>query len=167
VAGEALKFDLRTEPDTKVLSFALSRFAEYVDDMTTLFEAFDPLFRGAMQKQFASEGGYGSGGWAALSPAYAAWKAEHFPGRPIGVLRGHLRSAMTGGSGYSSEIEPHRASYGLAGGPAAEYGQYFDQGGRGPARPVVRMPSSEGRTWGKVAHSWLYDQAVLAGWGSY
>lgn len=166
MAGEAIRFDLRATPDTRVLSFAASRMAKDMDDMSSLFEEFDPLFQAAMGRQFSSQGGYGAGGWAALSPAYRAWKVKHgFPGT-IGVLHGHLRAGMTGGSGYTAEITNRTASYGLGGGPATEYGRYFDSGGSGPARPVIRMPQTEGREWGKVAHKWIASQARKSGWGS-
>jgi len=35
------------------------------------------------------------GGWAQLSPTYAAWKSQHFPGRPLLVLTGQMERETT------------------------------------------------------------------------
>lgn len=45
-------------------------------------------------EQFASEGAHGLGGrWQPLNPDYAAWKDEHYPGRPMLVRTGAMRDA--------------------------------------------------------------------------
>lgn len=37
----------------------------------------------------------GEGSWPPLSPTYAAWKAQAFPGQPLLVLSGDLRGQLT------------------------------------------------------------------------
>jgi len=160
------KFELHTEPDLKVLAFRVRGLINRMEDMRPLLTGFGELFKGAMSLQFATEGRYGSGGWAALSPAYAKWKAEHFPGRPIGVLHGFLRSGMTGGAGYSQHILRQSADYGLGAGPAVEYGKYFDAGGRGPARPVIRFGAGESAKWRRFTETWAHESARASGWGA-
>lgn len=150
MAGATL-FSFTTIPPIAGMTFALNARADDVADLRSLLEAFGPVFRAHMQEQFASEGEL-AGGWAPLSPAYAAWKAEHYPGRPIGVLEGHLRSAMTGAAGYTEDIGSDAASYGLGGGPATEYGHYFAS-----ARPVVKWGSEQVRDYQKAAHNWLVN----------
>jgi hypothetical protein len=163
---EFVKFTLRTDPSTEVLKFRVRGLITGISDMRGLFTGFGELFKAAMQKQFASEGG-ASGGWAALSPAYAAWKAEHgFPGM-IGVLHGFLRSGMTGGAGYTQHVHKTSADYGLGGGPALAYGGYFDGGNtRGmPARKVIAFGAGERATWRRLVEEWAYETAVKSGWG--
>jgi hypothetical protein len=163
MAEPFIKFDVRTEPDMNGFAFATGRFAHRVEDWHPVLEAFGELFKGAMQKQFASEGGAG-GGWAPLSAAYAAWKETHFPG-PIGVLHGFLRSGMTGGAGYSQHVRKDSADYGLESGPATKYGGFFDQGtDKMPARKVIAFDSGESRRWQKVVHDWMTTLAFENGW---
>lgn len=155
MAGATL-FSFTTVPPIEGMTFALSERADAVEDLHSLLEAFGPVFRRHMQEQFATEGAL-AGGWADLNPRYEAWKSEHYPGRPIGVLTGALRSAMTGGAGYTEDIGSDTASYGLGGGPATVYGKYFAGGGRGPARPVLKWGSAQVRDYQKAAHLWLVD----------
>lgn len=164
MAGDAIKFSVRTDPNLEAFAFATGRFANKVEDWRPLLEAFGELFKGNEQRQFASEGG-NSGGWAPLTEAYDAWKQAHFPG-PIGVLHGFLRSAMTGGDGYTQIVGKTEASYGLGGGPATVYGKYFDGGNtRGmPARKVIAFDSGERARWQKLVHLWLVDLAFENGW---
>jgi hypothetical protein len=155
-----IRFDLSVHPDVRVLSFTLSRMAGELDDMSMLFESLGEAFKRSMTKQFDSQGSWGSGGWAPLSPAYRAWKLAHgYPG-VIGVRTGALKAAMTGGEGYTQAITKHTASFGLGGGPAAEYGHFFDK-----VRPVIRLPRSQAPAWGKIAHQWMATEARTAGWG--
>jgi hypothetical protein len=46
-------------------------------------------------EQFRTEGAFGGTPWAPLSPAYAAWKAIHYPGRGILYREGDLRMAVS------------------------------------------------------------------------
>jgi hypothetical protein len=46
-------------------------------------------------QQFATEGAFGGRPWAPLSPAYAAWKAIHYPSRGILYAEGDLRMAVS------------------------------------------------------------------------
>ena len=163
MAAPAIKFQLVTVPPLGNLVFAANRTKRSLDDLSELFEVYEQLFRAGMKEQFTRQGAWGNtGGWADLSEQYAKWKAKHFPGRPIGFLRGHLRQAMTGGSGYTAEIAKTEASFGMGGGPALAYGKYFSGGGRGPARPVITFPASFKRESEKSAQRWLMNVAQQA-----
>jgi hypothetical protein len=41
-----------------------------------------------------TRGGVYGGQWANLSPGYAAWKGQHFPGRPMEVQTGKMRDSF-------------------------------------------------------------------------
>ena len=166
-AGPGFVFDVKTSPEISVLRFRVTGLIARFSDFTTLFEGFGELFKANEQEQFAGEGAF-SGGWAPLSPVYAAWKASHgFPG-VIGVLHGFLRSGMTGGAGYTQHVHKTSADYGLGGGPATKYGQYFDGGNtRGmPARTVIAFGPGARGEWRKLAEDWAFDNAVAGGWGA-
>lgn len=160
--GMGTLFAFETMPPIEGMVFALNQAADNVEDMTELVEGFGVIFTDLMIEQFASEGSL-AGGWAALLPAYETWKQEHYPGRPIGVLEGHLRNAMTGGAGYTKHVSKDSGDFGLGGGPATVYGKYFSGGGKGPARPVVKWSGSESRRFQKFAHVWLHEQLDVIG----
>jgi hypothetical protein len=165
MAEEFLKFELTTEPEMKVLAFRVNGLITGISDLRPLFLGFGALFRGAMQKQFAT-GGAASGGWAKLSPAYSKWKADRFPGRPIGVLHGDLMRGMTGGAGYGEEIHKDWASFGLYTGPAEEHAGYFDAGtDKMPARPVIRFEPGESAKWRRLTEDWALETTAKSGWG--
>jgi hypothetical protein len=162
MAGPSVLFELHTDPPIEGMRFALDRAADNVSDFTSLLEGFGEIFRGHMTRQFVTEGSL-AGGWADLSEPYATWKAEHYPGRPIGVLSGALRSAMTGSAGYEEKITSDEASYGMsAASSATPYGKYFAGGGRGPARPVIQWGSAQSRDYQKFAHEWLIQALAVA-----
>lgn len=54
----------------------LLRFSQRVDDMSPAFEAVADEFLRLEHAQFATEGGYASGGWRPLAPSTVARKAR-------------------------------------------------------------------------------------------
>jgi len=78
-------------------------------DLSPAFAQIADNFVEGEEQVFAREGAYdGALPWASLSPAYAAWKARHYPGARILHASGRLEDAMTGGAGSIREIEPLR-----------------------------------------------------------
>ena len=67
----------------------------------SLYE-FEPEFNeiGKMQAEFYGNDAFNSRGsvygqeWTPLNPAYAAWKAQNYPGRPMEVQSGEMRSSF-------------------------------------------------------------------------
>jgi hypothetical protein len=85
----------------------LLRFGERAGDLRPAFEAISDDFYEIEKQQFASEGGFASAGWPALSENYARWKAKHFPGKPILQRSGALMESLTNpfASGAVHEID--------------------------------------------------------------
>lgn len=73
----------------------IDRWTGRLQNMHPAFEAIADFQAQEWQKQFATQGAHMSGRWAPLSAPYAAWKAVHFPGRPILVRTGRLRQSLT------------------------------------------------------------------------
>lgn len=152
--------------------YAFSRFAESIDDWRPAFSQIVADFKEGQNKQFQSEGGYGSGGWAGLSPAYARWKDEHKPGMPILVFSGLLRRAATNpqvvmtrdtlvitidDSGSYKVFSKSRGQLITKRKPAVA-GYHQEGGGHLPARKVVQLPQSQVVRWRKIFHSFLVSQ---------
>lgn len=128
------------------LDRTLADLEENVEDARPVWDAIaDSLVR-AERRQFATEGGYASGGWAPLSPNYAAWKARHYPGKKILHREGDLEGSLTRRPLGIEVIEPSFAVLGSD----VEHGKYHQGGlGRNPQRRPVELPASLRREWAK------------------
>lgn len=61
-------------------------------------ERYIPWYQGEIQQNFETEGELTRNGWPDLTPAYAAWKARHFPGTKIMERTRRLRDSMSVGA---------------------------------------------------------------------
>lgn len=103
-------------------------------------------------EKFSSQGP----GWKPLSPAYASWKAEHFPGRPILVRKGTMREELLtitkGGtsrvSGNTLDITPRTPYFGV-----------HQRGGKHiPKRQMIDLQALEPKSHAYIEH-WLTGRA--------
>lgn len=139
------------------LSRTLARSLEAVDDLRPVWEVLAERFVALELRQFATEGKYGSGGWAPLSPRYAEWKARHYPGKTILRRTDDLWKSLTHRPLGIEVIEPHFAVFGSA----VEYGRYHQEGGPNlPRRRPVEFPESERREWVKVLQRFIVTGEV-------
>lgn len=138
-----MRFTFAVEGEAQV-DRTLARFADNVGDATPVWNKLADRFATVERRQFDSEGAYGSGGWPALSPKYAAWKARHFPGAPILVRSGELRDSLTERPFGIEVIQPGSMTIGSG----TEYGRYHQGGaGNNPQRRPVELPENERREW--------------------
>jgi phage gpG-like protein len=80
----------------EVLNRAFNRVEEYISDFRSIWPDVATEIYAINAEQFQSEGSAGaSGKWAALSPAYARFKAKAFPGQPILQAEGHMIASLT------------------------------------------------------------------------
>lgn len=156
---------------------AFSRFGEDVSDWTPALRAIAEDFRKGEVKQFLTEGGYGSGGWKALSPKYRAWKEEHAPGRPTLVFSGLLRKAacnprivitkdsltITIDDSGSYQVFSKRLGRVVTRHKPATAGFHQTGGGRLPKRPVIEIPESQRIRWAKIFQDWLVSRRITGG----
>ena len=85
------------------------------------------------ERVFTTEGAAGLGRWRPLSPAYARWKAVHFPGRPILTRTGALRTAA------KQVLAQTDTRLVMGPGHRVPYAIFHEMGTRKmPARPFVR-----------------------------
>ena len=133
------------------LERTLARFDANVDDMTPAWEAMADEFAAIERRQFATQGRYASGGWAPLSPRYAAWKARHYPGKPILQREGDLVESLTRRPFGIEVITPDT----MVVGSDVEYGRYHQHGDGLPRRRPVELRESDRRKLTKIAHRYL------------
>jgi phage gpG-like protein len=134
-----------------------SRWTEGVEDLGPAFETITEDFYQISADQFESEGRYGSGGWVALSPRYAAWKAKAYPGAKVLEREGWLKGALTGQNDYRiREIGKHELQMGAN----LPYGLYHQTGTRRmPARPPIQLTEVDKTRWAKIVHKYLFEVA--------
>lgn len=127
------------------------RMIDAATDARPAWEAMADSFQQAEARQFRTEGLYGSGGWAPLSPRYAAWKARHYPGATILVRTGDLRDSLTRRPFGVEVILPRRAIFGSD----VRYGGFHQRGDGVPRRRPVELPESLRRRWVKILQRFL------------
>lgn len=122
--------DVILEGDRQVLA-KLDVIRKRMRDLRWLWSTVTELF---VEKEKLWFAGKGQGRWAPLSPTYATWKAIHYPGRPLMVRSGDLRSQLTS-SRKAVLAETDRQ---LFVGTAIPYAVFHQEGtSKMPARPPL------------------------------
>jgi len=87
-----IRFEIEVDGEQQ-LDRALSRFGDRLRNIQPFFEIAADMVAGFVRAQFESEGGR-TGGWAALSPRYAAYKLAKVGPQPILVFTGRMRQSL-------------------------------------------------------------------------
>jgi len=153
VASIVFKFD-----GLESFALTLARFQDNIGAAEPAFEAMADHQATVNTQQFNSRGGYGSGGWAPLSPAYAAWKSKHHPGKPLMELSGDLRDSLTKRPFGIDVIK----SDGMVIGTQVSYAPYHQHGTPTmPARPLFGTPQgADTKVFAKILQSWIVKGTV-------
>jgi phage gpG-like protein len=69
----------------------LDRYGRHISGMWRVYDRIAVAFRALERTWFRTRG---EGSWPALDPVYAAWKAVHFPGKPMMVREGKLYDSL-------------------------------------------------------------------------
>ena len=133
----------------------LSRFfdlsSSLLSDMTGIFLRWGEDFRETQHGVFASEGAFeGRSRWEELSPRYREWKEANYPGQPILVLTGRMRSGLTDkeDSDHIEEIDSTNFAIGVR----SDYAQFHQTGtGRMPQRKVIELTEPQKLRWVQIA----------------
>jgi phage gpG-like protein len=87
-------FNVAVTGENELLAALTALNAEF-RDMRPVWPKVSLVFDRMERDQFVGQGVGSAGGWKALSPAYAKWKAVHFPGKPILFRTGDLVRSLT------------------------------------------------------------------------
>lgn len=130
----------------------------YIDAATDLTAAWGEVATLVAEMNRATFERGDAGGWAPLSPAYAAEKARTFPGRPILVRTGNLYDSLTTDFDVH-EIGPLRMAVGTQ---LNQYGRYHQTGrpSRGlPKRSPVVFDEPSKRDVVRIVQRHLHEAA--------
>lgn len=148
-----VRFTLTIDGDEEI-DRTLAAYTTRVQDLRPLFATLADRFATVEAGQFASQGALGSGGWAPLSPAYAAWKARRYPGAGILHRTGTLAASLTTRPFGVEDITRDQAVFGTR----VPYAGYHQAGtDRMPPRPPIQFPDSEKRAWVTAIQRFLHD----------
>jgi phage gpG-like protein len=152
-----VRFTFTVEGETQI-DRTLLRWADNLDNPIPLWDQLADRFATAEARQFSSEGAYGSGGWTPLSPVYAAWKANAYPGKRILERTGELVRSLTRRP-FGVEVLTKRA---MTVGSGIDYGRYHQRGGGTlPQRRPVELPESERRVWVRYIQNFIRTGHVV------
>lgn len=145
---------------------ALSRVLQDIsDDVQNWRPALEQMAADFYQTQgnvFQNEGSFeGLSGWPPLSPQYAIWKSNNYAGRPMLVLTGRLRAALTtpGAPGSIKQLDDRNLTLGVDV-PVGSYNLarlHQDGTSRMPARPVLRLTDPQRSRWVRYLHTHLWE----------
>lgn len=128
----------------------LADYAEAAADMRPVWGDLANLFAKQNREQFDTQGARGAGGWAALSPAYAAWKARAYPGKTILRRTDALYESLTARPFGVEVIEAKvmRLGTDVKSDDGFDYPRAHQQGTeRMPRRRPVVLTEADRRTW--------------------
>lgn len=145
----------------KQVSRDLMRFGERADDMTPALSELADDFLRIEKKQFRSQGGYASGGWAPLAPSTLLAKAQRgLDPRKLHATLALRRSLTSRGGDHVRRIYPDRMEVGTQ----VDYAIFHQHGtSRMPRRRPVELRGSDRRRWIKVLQRFLVYGEVGGG----
>lgn len=99
------------------------------------------------------------GGWRPLSPEYAGWKRNRYPGRPLLIASGEMQQAVTrtNNSQFVFDRKPSRVTLG-SNSPLAGYHQAGTD--RMPSRPLFVNDRSWGKEVGEIVRDYLFASEI-------
>lgn len=133
-----------------------------IDDLRPLWPVLNRTIRPFIVDHFQTQGRASGEPWAPLTPRYGAWKARHYPGKPILVREGELAAHVTGRRGPRMVPGPRSVEY-VIDDPKARFHQYGTR--VMVARPVLptRVPAGVERDIKRAAANYFDD--VARRWG--
>jgi hypothetical protein len=153
-----------------LVDVALPRLKQDLSDLRQFWIRYvAPKLYRDIQDNFESRGTLAdpSGvGWAPLSPAYARWKAKHYPGAPILVRRGDLKRSLTfDGSRPGPEGLFEASRDALVFGTRIRHAKYHQRptGSRPPRRRILFLMRGASETFGRLLHAYTMASAKAAG----
>lgn len=154
----------RAEVDgIEVLNRAFNRVEQVISDFRPLWPSVAGEIYAINQEQFDTQGGAGaSGRWAALSAAYARYKAVAFPGQPILQAEGHMVTSLTDPEAPDAVYRPGKDE--LVIGTRDPKARAHQLGlGRLPARPIFSFSEPQKRRIQKAIQRELVEFTRQAG----
>lgn len=148
-----VQFSLNVEGEQQVARM-LSRVTEKINDLRPFLDSAAGFLVATMGDQFSGEGSR-TGGWAPLSPRYAADKARRWGSKPILEASGAMKASLTGtgGRNISRQIGGDTLEFGTS----VPYARYHQTGtSRMPQRRILDLTEDDRRGLMKLLQRHLF-----------
>ena len=145
--------DVRIRVDSADAERKLQQLALHLSDLRNFWPLVVPIATGWWKRQFDTEGGFGSGGWAPLAFSTVARKAR------LG-LRPQILQATGALKGAASRPSRHATARSLTLTIESEYAGFHQTGGANlPARPLIfeSLPIAAERELQDAAEGYVRD----------
>lgn len=147
----------------EVLNRAFNRVEHFISDFRPIWPSVAGEIYAINAEQFESEGAAGrSGRWAALSPAYARFKAIAFPGQPILQAEGHMVESLTDPDAPDAVYQPTQDEL-IIGTRDPKAIAHHRGAGNLPARPIFSFTEQHKRRMQKAIQGELVEFTRRAG----
>lgn len=147
----------------EVLNRAFNRVEESISDFRSIWPGVAGEIYPINAEQFASEGAAGAAGkWAALSPAYAKFKAVVFPGQPILQAEGHMIASLTDPEAADAIYRPGKDELVIGTKDPKARAHHLGLGNL-PARPIFSFSEQQKRRIQKSIQKGLVEFTRRAG----
>ena len=152
--------DLRIDSlGEEIVSRSLLRLAGRAGDLEPAMESIVRQIRDGEERQFDTQGGYGSGGWPALAESTKAFKARNNLDPRILHATGELRRSLTSDSAGGFAVT---RSDGLDFGTTVPYAKFHQAGGPNlPQRRPAQFPEQDRRQWVKTIQDHVLGTGTL------
>ena len=142
---------------------AMTKLSERIADLRWLWPDIAGEFYKREADLFSNEG---EGQWESLSPNYSAWKSKYYPGQPLLVLKGDLRSSLVARLSTFAiyEAEPQELRLGTSV-PYAMAHQYGYKPRNLPARPPIIIDDATEENFLSVAKRQFASLCETLGFG--
>ena len=139
----------------KLMHLLDSARAAVVDARPFFRDYLIPDIRKMYRAQFDTQGSRGGETWEPLSPAYAAWKESHFPGKTILRRTDRLFDSLVGKTADSIQAMDQGQ---LRIGTKLVYGRAHQDGTSTlPARPLLAPTGGDIRRWRQLGERYMRD----------
>lgn len=147
----------------EVLNRAFNRVEEHISDFRSIWPDVAAEIYAINAEQFQSEGAAGaSGKWAALSSAYARFKAIAFPGQPILQAEGHMVESLTDPEALDAIYRPEQTVLTIGSRDPKARAHHLGLGNL-PARPIFSFSERQKRRIQKAIQKNLVEFTRRAG----
>lgn len=151
--SEFVTLSIETVGDERMVR-GFNRYVKLMKDFRPVFDDIRDDFQRREREIFAKQGDPVP--FKKLSSVYEVWKEQHYPGRPIMVLRGRLYSAMVGNSKNTlNKQDKTSAEFGVTGLP---YPRRHQLGRNMPQRKFVQVTDADQTRWARMIQEWSYRQ---------
>lgn len=137
-----------------------------ISDWRPFWDDIEQFLQDRIKLSFATEGGSSEGGrWEPLSPKYAEWKQQHYPGRGMLVLSGGLKGSLTEDLHPQALRQKRKTTFNFSSRNPLAVIHHEGLGDWLPARPLLVLTETDKKAIVEHARMWVTQRALESGLG--